>query len=238
MNRYYYEFGGFGFHNGEVSEEDEKKLKCLGDIDIISSECSSKMESWSEILKNKENETIEKIAEALYCLNKEAKKIRDSRENLKTELFENYKYTDGYDREWDNPRDAIKDIDKGCDWAICCDNDCCKHPEELEKDDPNYEEEHETSYCSRYNLCDDCQKYKNASEAEIERLNNEHQKLKDLKNEMSDLYKIKDETIEWLKENKQISPIGYHSFPDSEYQGEIQDYDEYEGEYNEEYDED
>ena len=241
MNRYYYEFGGFGFHNGEVSEEDEKNLKCLGDIDIISSECSSKMENWSEILKNKEKETIERIAEALYCLNKEAKKIRDSREKLKTELFENYKYTDEYGREWDNPRDAIKDIEEGCGWAICCDDIACKHPEELEKDDPDYESEHETSYCSRFNLCETCESDKNIAEAEIERLNGEHQKLKDLKYKISDIYETKNEIIKWLKENKQIVPVGYHSFPDREYQGNSQDYDEYdeyEGDYNEDYDED
>jgi hypothetical protein len=237
MNRYYYEFGGFGFHNGEVSEENEKKLRCLGDIDIISSECSSKIENWAEILKNKENQTIEKIAEALYCLNKQAKKIRDSREKLKIELFENYKYYDSVDREYEHPKEAIKEWETGCDWAICCDSDGCGHPEDLEKDDPNYESEHETNYCSEYNLCDDCQKEINAAEAEIERLNNEHQKLADMKYEISNLYKQKDEIIEWLKENKQITPIGYHSFPDSEYQGEYREYQDYE-EYEEDYDED
>jgi hypothetical protein len=67
-------------------------------------------------------------------------------------------------------------------------------------------------------------------------LNNEHEKLKDLKDEISDLYEIKDETIEWLKENKQIVPIGYHSFPDREYQGEYREYQDYDEE--EEYEED
>jgi hypothetical protein len=238
MNRYYYEFSGFGFHNGEVSEEDETKLKNLGNIDIISSECFSKMENAREILQDKENQSIEKIAEALYCLNKEAKKIRDDREKLKVELFENYKYYDSTVREYRHPREAIKYWEEGCDWAICCDNDSCKHPEELKKDDLGYQEEHETSYCSRYNLCEDCQEEVRTAKAEIERLNGEHQKLSDMKYEIAGIYELKDEIIEWLKENKNIVPIGYHSFPDSEYQE--REYSEsYDDEYdNDEYDDD
>jgi len=240
MNRYYYEFAGFGFHNGEVSEEDETKLKNLGDIDIISSECFSKMGNSREILKDKENQSIEKIAEALYCLNKEAKQIRDDREKLKVELFENYKYYDSIDRGYNHPKEAIRYWEEGCGWAICCDSDGCGHPEELEKNDPNYDAEHEASYCdSKYNLCEDCKKEINVAEAEIERLNSEHQKLSDMKYEIAGIYELKDEIIKWLKENKNIVPIGYHSFPDSEYQGEYSEesYDDEEYD-NDEYDDD
>jgi hypothetical protein len=279
MNRYYYEFGGFGFHNGEVSEEDETKLKCLGDIDIISSEGSSKLENWSEILKNKENETIEKIAEALYCLNKEAKKIRDSRENMKEELFgEDVGYNQKDEMSSTRLRDAYAICIYGDAWLTqkqydnYWDDINCYIPDfsdlsksEIEKiknkiKEGNYNKENkyesdEIGDCyindggelvigddqgEEWNQEDcifNCEKL-DESRDEIEKskkeVSDKHEKLSDMKDEISDLYEIKDETIDWLKENKQITPIGYHSFPDSEYQGEYQDYDE-EEEYEEDY---
>lgn len=135
------------------------------------------------------------LASALYTINKQAKILRDRRENAKTTLFESYE--DEYGHEHRGLLDALTSFEF-CGEKYACD-DC--DDSDCDNDD------HSHSYCTNeYDACDDCaDAYENLKKLKSEL----YDQMNTFKHNIAEIYYLKEKILQ-----KAFVPCEIHEFRD------------------------
>lgn len=146
----------------------------------------------------------EKIAEATYIINKQAKRLRDERQKQKWRLFSG-------EYEWEDRVGLVRPFieqlldywEEGCQEWECL--DCESEPIDCNN------EEHEKTYCrNKFELCSYCKDEVNHLKDHI---NEEHEKLTELRDQIEEIYTLKDNAIAYALEHG-AKVLGYHEFSD------------------------
>lgn len=135
------------------------------------------------------------LASALYTINKQAKKLRDRRENAKTTLYQSYE--DEYGHEHRGLLDALNSYEFCGEKYTCddCDNSDCDN------------DDHSHSYCTNeYEACAYCA---DAYEKLKELKNELYTLMETLKQDITEIYHLKETILE-----KTFTPCEIHEFRD------------------------